>query len=816
MDFEKLGLFYLGAILDPASRKPTGQPLLYDARDLTTHAVCVGMTGSGKTGLGIALLEEAAIDNVPALIIDPKGDLANLLLTFPDLKPSDFQPWIDEAQASRAGHTVEQAAADIAAGWAEGLKASGQAPERIARLREAVELAVYTPGSRSGRPLNILKSLSAPPGREMADRDALNDRVTSLVSGLLALLGLDADPLQSREHILISQIVNQAWAQGASLKLEELIRKIQAPGFQKIGVFDLDSFFPLKDRAALALRVNNLLASPAFAGWLEGAPLEIDSLLHNSAGRPRLSILSIAHLSDAERMFFVSLFLNELVGWTRRQSGTNSLRAILYMDEIFGYFPPTANPPSKRPMLTLLKQARAYGLGCVLSTQNPVDLDYKGLANAGSWFIGRLQTERDKARLLDGLENAGNAAGHSFDRVKFDKLLASLGQRTFLLNNVHEEEPVLFQTRWTLSYLAGPVSLSQIEQLTRAQKSTEPAERRDAGRGGEQASPASPAPPAGTAPGPAEPFFPVLIQRCYQRLELQAGAGPIYQARLWARAQLHFVLDQPKVDAWQSVKLLAPFPESGPAVSWEKAELVLDQNLVLDPVPAAGASFWPVPVCAEIDKNYENWRQSLQACLYQNHRLQLWSAENLHAQSKPGETEAQFRLRLAQAAREKRDELVQKLRETYSSRLRDLEEHIRQAKARVDREASQFQAKTFSTAISVGATVLGAFLGRKKLSATTVTRAASAMKSAGSAVRERGDVTRASETVEELESRRQSLEAELAQEVAQAQGQWETGMIPLTPLTIPPRKADLTVAPLQVAWVLATPLESRSPPGARS
>src|SRR5690606_12942136 len=215
----------------------------------------------------------------------------------------------------------------------------------------------------------------------------------------------------------------------------------------RVGVVDLDTFFPAKDRLALGMKLNNLLASPSFASWLAGEPLDVQRLLYTADGKPRLSILSIAHLSESERMFFVTILLNEVVAWMRTQPGTGSLRAIVYMDEVFGYFPPTANPPSKRPMLTLMKQARAYGVGCVLATQNPVDLDYKGLSNAGTWFLGRLQTERDKLRVLEGLEGASAAAGASFNRQQMEALLASLGNRVFLMNNVHEDQPVLFQDR---------------------------------------------------------------------------------------------------------------------------------------------------------------------------------------------------------------------------------------------------------------------------------------------------------------------------------------------------------------------------------
>jgi hypothetical protein len=424
------------------------------------------MTGSGKTGLALGLLEEALIDNIPVIAIDPKGDLPNLLLTFPNLAAEDFLPWVDEQEAVAAGLTRPQFAAQQAEIWRKGLADWTQGPERIARLRAAAELAVYTPGSRSGLAVNALGSFAPPPAAVMEDRDLVRERVQSTTTSLLALAGIEADPISSREHILVANLFNAAWSQGKGLDLPGLVRAIQEPPMARVGVMDLESFYPSKDRFQLAMRFNNLLAAPGFEAWLEGEPMDIGRLLFTAEGRPRASIFTISHLGEAERMFFVSKLLNEILAWVRTQPGTSSLRAVLYMDEIFGFFPPVKNPPSKQPLLTLLKQARAYGLGVVLATQNPVDLDYKGLANTGTWFIGRLQTEGDKQRVMAGLEGA--AGGGSFDRGRMERILAGLGKRVFLMNNVHENTPVTFQTRWTLSYLRGPMTREHIKALTAA------------------------------------------------------------------------------------------------------------------------------------------------------------------------------------------------------------------------------------------------------------------------------------------------------------------------------------------------------------
>ncbi|MBM3173902.1 MAG: ATP-binding protein, partial [Chloroflexi bacterium] len=471
-NYEKLGVFYLGRPYDLAAKKPKEGLLLYDSKDLVTHGVCVGMTGSGKTGLCIALLEEAAMDSIPAIIIDPKGDLPNLLLTFPQLQPQDFLPWVNEDDARKKSLSTDEYARQQAELWRNGLASWGQDGERIAQLRQTADFVIYTPGSNAGLPVSILKSFAAPPSAVRDDSELLRDRIVSTATSLLGLLGKEADPIRSREHILMSTILDTAWRQGRDLDLASLIQQIQTPPMSKVGVLDLESFYPSKDRFELAMLLNNLLAAPGFNAWLEGEPLDIGQILYSPNGKPRHAIFSIAHLNDAERMFFVSLLLNQILAWTRTQSGTTSLRAIVYMDEIFGYFPPIANPPSKAPLLTLLKQARAFGVGILLATQNPVDLDYKGLANTGTWFIGRLQTERDKMRVLEGLEGVAASSGTKFDRQAMEQTLAGLGSRIFLMNNVHDDAPTIFESRWAMSYLRGPLTRNQIKVLMESVRPT--------------------------------------------------------------------------------------------------------------------------------------------------------------------------------------------------------------------------------------------------------------------------------------------------------------------------------------------------------
>jgi len=455
--------FYLGRLHDLPTGKTGDQPLLYDPADLTTHAVVTGMTGSGKTGLCIALMEEAALQGIPAIIIDPKGDLTNLLLHFPNLAASEFQPWLDAELIRREGKSPERAAAETATQWQQGLAEWGIRPERVRALAESARFSVLTPGSDAGLKVSVVSSLESPSIPWDGNREVLREKISSTVIALLGLVGMDdIDPVRSREHILLSSIFEHAWSSGSSLDLDELILQTQTPPFDKLGAFQVDTFFPPKDRMQLAMLLNNIHAAPSFETWREGAPLDIPSLLHDPSGKPRHNIFYIAHLSDAERMFFVTLLLSAVETWMRTQPGSGVLRALVCFDEIYGYLPPQSNPSSKGPLLRMLKQARAFGVGLLLATQNPVDLDYKALSNAGTWFVGKLQTERDKERLLDGLESIGDG----LDRAAYDHAISALGKRVFLLHNVHaipgQQGGItalpLFETRWTMNYLAGPLT----------------------------------------------------------------------------------------------------------------------------------------------------------------------------------------------------------------------------------------------------------------------------------------------------------------------------------------------------------------------
>jgi hypothetical protein len=793
-DYEKLGVFYLGREYDPAANALKDDLVLYDSQDLTTHAVCVGMTGSGKTGLCLSLLEEAAIDGVPAICIDPKGDLGNLLLTFPNLAPADFEPWIDAGDAQRKGSSAAELAAKTAENWKKGLAEWGQEPARIAKLRAAADVAIYTPGAETGLPLSVLRSFAPPTvGAEgvqppsgaapVFDSGALRDRVSTMVSGLLSLLGIEADPIGSREHILLANLVEGAWRQGISLDVAAMIQAVQKPPFDKLGAFDLETFFPAKDRLKLAMQLNNLIASPGFATWMSGEPLDAQRLLFTAEGKPRISIISIAHLNDAERMFVVTLVLNELITWMRAQSGTSSLRAIFYMDEIFGYFPPSANPASKPPMLTLLKQARAFGLGCVLATQNPVDLDYKGLSNCGTWFIGRLQTERDKLRVIEGLKSAQAAS----DDTNFEALMSGLTQRVFLMRNVHEDAPVLMKTRWALSFLRGPLTGVEIARAMKDRKTT--------------VAGSIAAAPAGTAPPAASARPPVGAGIAEYFLTASQGSGPIlYKPMIAGFAKLHFVDAKLALDAWETSGWLAPLDDGGGNASWEDATSDSRLKARLTNAAQEGAEFAEIPGSALRAASYSGWAKTLQARLYETARARVMVCETVKLASQPGESEGDFRARLALAIREKRDAAVAGLRSKWQAKLLQLSDQIRRAEDRHAREQAQLSQQKMQTAVTIGSSILGALLGRKAISATNVGRIGTAARSATRIGRESEDVTRAGESLEVLRQRLADTQREVETEVARLETMLDPSTLALKPVDVPARKSDIAVGEVALVW----------------
>lgn len=788
-DFEKLGAFYLGRRVDTDADSLTDELVLYDSRDLTTHAVIIGMTGSGKTGLGIGLLEEAALDHIPVIAIDPKGDLGNLMLTFPELTPQDFRPWINTRQAADQGLTADEHAKAEAAKWKQGLADWGQDVERIARLRDSTEMAIYTPGSNAGLPISVLQSFAAPAGAPAGDVELNLERAQATATGLLSLLGVDADPVTGREHILLSKILDDHWQKGRDLDVAALIAAVQKPPFDRVGVMALETFYPAADRFALALRLNNLLAAPGFEAWMQGDPLDAASLLYTDAGKPRISIMSIAHLSESERMFFVSMLLSELIRWMRMQQGTTSLRAILYMDEIFGYMPPVANPPTKLLLLTLLKQARAYGLGLVLATQNPVDLDYKGLSNTGTWFIGRLQTERDKARVMEGLE--GSAHDGAFDRQAMQRTLAGLGKRQFLLHNVHEDESVVFATRWVMSYLAGPMTREQIRTLVGERRPRETT-------GNLSLEPPSPVAAASAGgEGGGAPLLPPSIRQFF--LPEPGGRG-LYRPRLAAAAEVAFSSARHGIEERRHC-LFALDPGDGQgAANWDDAERLLVNVDDIVGEPPTESRFADCPAAAAKANNYARWERQFRNWLRRSECIRLLRSETFRLTSAPGESEGEFRARLQQTAAEQRDQEIAKIRKRYATKATTLENRLLRARQATERESGQSSSQMVNTAVSFGTAILGAVLGRKRLSASTASRVGTAIRSAGSARKQASDVARARETEAKVQADIDRLNADLGAEVAALDTAYDAQAEELTEVLIRPKAADVHVLLFGLLW----------------
>ncbi len=829
---EKLGAFYLGAEYDVAQRARTETPVVYDARDLTTHAVCIGMTGSGKTGLCVGLLEEAGLDRVPAILIDPKGDITNLLLQFPELRPADFRPWVNADDARRKGQSLDDYAAATAEQWRAGLADWGITGDRIRALQGTVDYTIFTPGSDAGVPVNILGSLAAPDLDWATEAEVLRERIGGTVAALLGLIDSDADPTRSREAVLLANLFEHYWRAGQDLDLATLITAVQSPPLKQLGVFDVDTFYPPKDRFALAMAFNGLVAAPAFQTWLQGEPLDIDALFFAPDGKPRHSVFYIAHLSDSERMFIVTLLLESLVTWMRRQSGTTSLRALVYFDEVFGFFPPSAEPPSKRPLLTLLKQARAFGLGVMLVTQNPVDLDYKGLTNAGTWFIGKLQAERDKERVLAGLEGAIAAAGAAPD-VDFSALITQLGQRVFLLHNVHAAGPVVFNTRWAMSYLRGPLTKPQVSDLMAGRKPAAaaaadraaPAPRgggKDVETGVSRPRPAAAAAtglpdgytgaPAELGPTVAQVYVPLTVSRAAaaQAAARQLGGATtprgarlVYEPVVAGIATVRYIDRKLQVDAAVETRLLGRLGEGLERVDWGRAEPMAAAAGALLPAPesppdADGPSFGPVPDKADSAADLKRIAADLADWLYAGSRLKLTTHAGLGVAQKPGETDRDFMARLQQAARERRDAEIDKIEDDLGDDVARVADQIRRQETALAKDEAEAAARKQHELVNLGAGVLGMLFGRRRGATGTLNSALTKRRMTSRATAE---VEEGREQVATLTERKAALEAELQARLDEVTRKWDAVADELTTVELAPRRSDIDVQAVALAWL---------------
>jgi hypothetical protein len=833
-DIELPASFYLGREYDLKAKKVLDQPVMYEARDLCTHGVVVGMTGSGKTGLCIGLIEEAAIDGIPCIIIDLKGDLSNLLLQFPELRPENFEPWVNADEARRKKRTPKEHAVELAKTWKNGLAAWGQGPERIARLKQSSDWRIYTPGSEAGLPISVLQTFSAPKGK--TNREALNEKVDATTTALLGLTNVVSDPVQSREHILIAHLLLNSWMKGKDMDLPQIITQIQAPPLRKIGAFDVDLFFPEKERLKLAMSLNNLLASPTFSSWVAGEPLELSAMLYTKDGRPRQLIFYLAHLDDSQRMFFLTLLLEEVLTWTRAQPGSTSLRAIVYLDEVFGYLPPHPhNPPTKRPLLTLLKQARAFGVGMLLATQNPVDLDYKALSNAGTWFVGKLQTERDKARLLEGLEGVAAAQGTLTDRRHLDTVISSLGSRVFLYHNVHAGKPALMQTRWAMSYLFGPMTRDQIVQVM---KPIEQAMQAEA-EGGETAG--RPCPQCGKpVPGQAKfcmecgarvplrveskqedqfkeglqpakagpeikldashvpPVLPAgMVQYFLSALPLASPAGQMsdaklhYEPRLLASAEVKFSDARKGFDQRQPFRLLMPAPEPGQPIAWNKSEPLA--NAPGTSPEGYEATWGDVPEAINDPKKLKALEKSFVDFVSSQAKVIFYQNKELELTSEPGEDHDDFLKRCQEAAKRAGDEEMAREKEEFRVRFDAIDERLdeSEAKASQTREA----ARQTETAITVGEAVWGlSWLFGKKRSRIIPRPATGQLRS----VQRRAE--KAETELSKHQNARDKLETEWRLAVEKINDKWHQNAEDIKEIRLTPKKADIRVTQFGLAW----------------
>ena len=770
--YEKAGLFYLGKDVDRHTFEPTEVLTLLKNKNFTTHAAIIGMTGSGKTGLGIDIIEEAAIDNIPSIVIDPKGDMGDLCLVDPDFSAEHFLPWVtDEAKAK--GEDPLTYAAKTAAMWKEGIESWDQDTERVARFA-AVPKTIYTPGSTAGVPINLMGSLEVPPAQIMDDADNFASYLKSTVTGLLSLLGIVADPLDSKEYILLAQIIAKKWQAGHSLGLADLVGAIISPSFETIGVLPVESFYPQSERFKFATRFNAVIASPNFANWLSGESLDIDALLFDGNGQAKISIFSIAHLNDDERMFFVTLLLNKYIAWMRLQSGSNRLRTLLYMDEIYGFFPPVKNPPSKEPMITLLKQARAYGIGIVLSTQNPVDLDYKGLSNIGTWCIGRLQTTQDIDRVIDGL---GGKIDASFDKKEIETLLANLRKRTFFLKSAHLEDIRLFGTRWVMSYLKGPLKKEEIRSLMADRKALlAPA-------------PSEPATPRNTEDEAFEPLL-TLDESIPQFFEPDPSEGYRYTPTLAAEVHVGFHNASRALDVERDTVCQLDL-EAEDYLDWDTLVCDLEPFDSLPTKAPSQARFGRLPDFIRDDKGLRRAARALRDHLYVNERLTLYRCRSPRLESRPDETRDQFIVRLQDQLDEAREAALDTLKERYAKKEQRLQDQLKRAQERAAKE----QADSNSSLVEVGISVLGALFGRK-----SVTSIGRAINKGSRAYKERGQLSRAQERVVEVQDKIADLESELEEKIDELAEQYALENHPVETFTIKPKKSDITVEPIAIVW----------------
>ena len=769
--FEKMGLFYLGK----ESKADTLE--LYKSKHLTTHAAIIGMTGSGKTGLGIGIIEEAAIDNIPSIIIDPKGDMGNLCLDFPNMQASDFKPYIDPVAAQNKNLNIDEMAQNTATMWKEGIESFGQDLSRVKKLA-TVSKTIYTPGSSAGVSVNILGSFNAPNAEILEDSDIFASLINSTTTSLLSLIGIDSNPISSKEHLLISNIFNFYWTKGKSLSLEDLIGYIASPPFKKIGVLNLKTFYPQSDRMKLAMLLNNIISSITFSSWIKGEALDIQNMLYNENGKAKISIFSISHLNDNERMFFVTILLNAYINWMRAQRGSSILKSILYMDEIFGFFPPTKNPPSKEPMLLLLKQARAFGTGVILSTQNPVDIDYKGLSNIGTWFIGKLQTKQDINKVLDGV-----AAKSNLSKNEISKEIATLKERHFFLKNVHVEQTSEFYTRWVLSYLKGPMSKNDIKRLMKDKKEslkedidlTTPKTAKNTNK---------------------KMILSDAIKEYFNDSNINSGE-PFYPY-MYGVVELRFYNLKRDIDTAEKLYLKLELRDDLTSIDWSQS--IEEEKPEFTSKPNNNASYAPLPSIITNARNLNSWEKELSNFIYNTKRLKLYSCKALKMESNLGQSRQDFILEVQDVLNQKRDEKIEKIKSQFQNRYDRLEDKLQRLIFRLEKEEAEVKSKTTDTFISIGMTVLGAIFGRKAISASTISRGASAIRKGKGILKEKNDVKNTQLLIDNVNEDMKQLEYDLNNEIKKIEETLDISNYEIGDIAIKPRRSDVSIKDIAILW----------------
>lgn len=767
--YEKLGLFYLGK--DSYNDSPT----LYKSKHLTTHAAIIGMTGSGKTGLGISLIEEAAIDNIPALIIDPKGDMGNLCLGFPKMQSEDFKPWIDESEANAKGKTVQEMSDATSSMWKSGIESFDQDLERVKTFAD-VEKTIYTPGSSAGIGVNILGSFEAPPEDVINESDTFSSLINTTVSSLLALLSLKGDSLNSKENLLLSNIFHHYWSQNISLSIEDLISYVISPPFEKIGVLSLDSFYPQTQRMKLAQLFNSVISSVTFSSWIEGEALNIQNMLYDEDGKAKVAIFSIAHLNDEERMFFVSILLNAYISWMRRQRGSTTLKALLYMDEIFGFFPPSKNPPSKEPMLLLLKQARAFGTGIILSTQNPVDIDYKGLSNIGTWFIGKLQTKQDISKVLDGI-----SAKSDLSKEEIAKKIATLKGRHFFLKNVHAEQTTEFYTRWVLSYLKGPMTKNDIKLLMSDKKKSVHKET----------------PQVAKKESSITSSKPIISDAVKEYFVHKNSEGEFYPY-LYSEATLRFYNQKRGIDTVEKLYFKLDFDESVQALEYENA--YLEELKDKTQKENARASYANISPLMKNTRSLKKFEKELSNFIYHSKRLELFTCKGLKLESTLEQTKRDFIIDVKDRLKEERELEIEKLQTKFDKEYDRFEDKFAKLQIKLEKEEADVSSKVTDTLISIGVAVFGALFSKKALSTTNINKGAASLRKGQSVFKEKNDVKNTQALIDEMQEDVKDLEEKLSIEIEKIHAEMNIDNYKITTLSIKPRRSDVSIEDFALLW----------------